>query len=310
MSFLEANTTLGDNEFSFDQDSNRKKIKMPIVPIYPNRSFVNLVSEARHLRFNFKRTGPNKSPFNLFKVLYMGLQMERPIILKDLSKFFDIVPNEIHINYEKRKFKYEEESNCINIIPLILFVHVKSKGQESCSDLIIIKQQHIQLYAKKLLFNKIPKGNKSFEMYTFVDSYISSLFDDMIYKWFQWTNLVTKNGGTYTLRETNMSVLKRLLYQKFWEDHFFLQDSKEYSVNQFKSCVHTNNKGNSSRFGCWVDIQNDIIIFASTIYEANGKPSRTVNAMCYSNQNVKQICYLLSLYINLASISCFASNVR
>lgn len=310
MSFLEANTTIGDNESSFDKDSNRYKIQFPLTPCYQNRSFINHVTETRYFRCNLRRIEGYKSPFKLFKDLYVSLQMARPIVMTDLGKFFEIAPDERNINFEKNIDTCREHPKYVNIVPLILFVHVKTKSQQSLSQFIITRQYHFHLHAGKLLLNKIHSRNKSFEIYNFIDTYVSSLFDDMIHKWFQWTELIIQNGGTYTLKQTNGNFLKRLLYQKFWNDHFYIQDSRKYSVNQFKSCVHANIAEHINRFGCWMDIQNNIIIFASTIYEANGKVSRTVNAICYSNHKVKQICYLMSFYINLASISCFTSNVR
>ncbi|KAG0657490.1 hypothetical protein C6P45_002428 [Maudiozyma exigua] len=132
----------------------------------------------------------------------------------------------------------------------------------------------------------------------------------MLNKWFQWTKLINEKGGTYKVVQCDRNVLKKQLYRNFWDVNFQLQDSMNHSISQFKESIHDTNCNKTNVFGCWIDLQNDILLFASRIIEKNGEISSTIKAIWLSDYKTKHISYMLSLYINLASISCFVSTVN
>ena len=309
MSFVDASTTFIEDSSESEWHSARDLSQIPIINTHANRSFINSFTNYTILKFNSNLIDKSSSPFGLFKDLYVGLQRKMPIILGDFERYFYVTEKVTTATKYKRYVTFGYTPRYINVVPLFLCDNMM-RSPKHPSKLVVSRARNIHHFVIKLFFNSdVTHNNRIEKLYKCIDSYVSSLFDDMLNKWFQWTGLINQKGGTYRLEQCDRDELKRQLYKKFWQVCFQLQDSKNHSINHFKNSIHNKKYDQNNVFGCWIDLQNDILIFASRIFERNGKISHTVNAIWLSDYKTKHIAYMISLYINLACLSCFVSTV-
>ena len=311
MSFFDTSTstTLVEENSEYEWHNARDLSLIPITNTHVNRRFINSFTNYTILKFHPNLIDKSLSPFGLFKDLYTGLQNKTPVILGDFERYFYVTQKVVATTKRKRYVTFGYTPRYINIVPLFLCDNI-TRSPKHPSKLVVSREGNIHLFIIRFFFNTDTTSNTKMEkLYKHIDSYISLLFDDMLNKWFQWTGLIIEKGGTYKLKHHDRDELKRQLYKKFWQVSFQLHDSKNHSINQFKDSIHNKDHNQNNAFGCWIDLQNNILLFASRLYERNGKISDTVNAIWLSDYKTKHIAYMVSLYINLAGISCFVTTV-
>lgn len=299
-------TTLRDSDSfaSFEKDNNTEVEKE-----YSNVSLIEFVSNYSRLTLNLERTDMKTSPFKLFKDMYSVLLLKQSHGTNkfeiNLNQYFEFILSEIV--YDKPTLTYDPniQQFYLNIIPLVCLVHGNIK--ENISFLEKIKYQQEQIIANLKFLSRKSSLTKFNLWYHSIDSYIRIIFKDIISKWFQWTNLIIQNGGSYILNFKGKKSLQRKLCKKIWQDHFYLKNSYSCSLNQFKSYLKSSNK---NKFGCWIDLQNNILIFATTTTNFQDNEKQKATAVCLTGKNVTNIGYLITIYINFAILYCFMANIE
>lgn len=298
-----------------------------------NMDFIARYTTQTGLITSNRRINNLVSPFRLFMDIYARLQNPISATSFKIEEYFEqVTPPIVKQRGDAIKvLRIPTRYSQVNIMPIISLINRSNEMIRELAD--------IRYAMGESLINTLEKNinwdREVGSFYSNIDAYIEVFFHDIVMKWRQWTEVVNLQGGPYSLKRDCPYSLKRILYRKFWSNHFCFRTSKDTSLTEFKRLVNCASNEiyytpcqEKNMFGVFLDLDECVLILTSPIGSPanssigynNGvtiggreKVTGTVRIVIgnyISPENYRSLNNMVFFYIHLACIYTFSENAQ